>query len=406
MPYKIVKRNSRSASSRVGLRNALVRYGTYKAGQLAGAGLRYVAKRAARGFVRTVKNRFRGRTRTRNNRYRGPTTRFAYGHNDQSIKKFKLFLGRAKKCRRSRYGTIKIINTTNAIVTANEGAQAYGTLKCMNSIGQIIDKTTSRNNRYLDATAWMDMLPNNANSTQGGLSYISDSTKSTISYLNIENAHSTMQVVNMENASCTVWVYFFLCINNTRFNPTDIWANDLFDDAQGKSPSVVTTTTANTWATGRVDPSFLGQYPNTRNIKKYYKLLTCQKFLLDGGGSKRLEYDTIINKTVNDEELQDAYQSSSQYFYKNLTVVPVIVAQGAPVGINDTAASTIASEVTTAPLKIGIVQQDKIRISCPPEPSPFPIQAANYGIVTSGSPHVYGPRIINDEDALASIIRV
>jgi hypothetical protein len=75
------------------------------------------------------------------------------------------------------------------------------------------------------------------------------------------------------------------------------------------------------------------------------------------------------------------------------------------VGINDTGASTTANEVTFAPCKIGVIGIRKYTFSTIPEPPTYPLEIANYGIV-AGTSHVYGPKIINDEDALADLVKV
>jgi len=338
-------------------------------------------------------------------RKRSKTVR--YGNDDKTTEKFRLVLNKRPVAKRTKQ-KLRYEEVWQNVSSANEGSQFIVEARYHHHIDAFCNATTVRNSTTGQGFILGDMLPNqkitgNNNASIAGLA--AGSTSVFPSY-NLERATCTMDIVNMENAGATVWVYFLLCTRNSESTPSALWDAQLNSEAIGTSTDVPTLTTDATWSIGQVTKTFLNQSPMSNSqVRRFFKVMKVCKFDLDGGETHTLQYDLIINKRI-DMYYLNLLNSQGVKFVQGLSIVPLVIAKGSLVGINDTGASTTASEVTTAPTKLGMMCTRKFILSERSEPPPKPATLACYGTVSSGSAHVYGPSLINDEDANAGIIKV
>lgn len=357
--------------------------------------------RATRG--RFARARSLTKTRTKKRRRRG-----AYGGTaDMSKERFKLVLSKRPVSKRSKQ-KLKYEEIWQGVASGNEGSQLVTEARYHQHINAFCTTSTVRNNLTTQGFSLGDLLPNQkitGNNAASIAGYAAGQASTMPSY-NLESAKCTMEIANLENASCTVWVYFMLAKRNSTDSPSVLWDAQLNTEAVGTSVDVPTVTTDNTWAVGQVTKTFLNQSPLANSqVRKFFKCMKVCKFELDGGQTHVLNYDLIINKIIDMYYMNNLYTSLIK-FVGGLSIVPLVVARGSLVGISDTPASTTASEVTTAPTKLGIICTRRYVLSERTEPPAKPATLASYGVVSSAGSHVFGPSLIDDEDKLAGIIKV
>lgn len=309
-----------------------------------------------------------------------------------------------RRLKRASKTKLKLQETFQQLLVGSEGAHAMDELRVHFHAASFTAPTTSRNSKTSQSVTYFDMNPN---STTTGVSvgpFSGAVAQSMAQSINIETGRCELTFGNLENSSTTVWVYFFLCKKNTNNSPANSWNDDLDERDYALPVDVPTVTSDTTWATGGVTPAFIGTFPTTPNIKRNWKLLKVRKFNLDGGQSHTINYFLKMNKRV-DKDYVSTLNSNAANYIAGLSIVPLVIARGSMVGINDTGASTTANEVTFAPVKLGIIGLRKYTFSALPEPPTYPLDVGCYGIV-AGTTHVYGPKLINDEDASANVVVV
>lgn len=390
----------------VGALSSVARHGAYTLGRYTGNAIRNYAGNAIRNW-QNHRNIATGRSRPA----QAPPSSGNGGHrsrftdmnvDDLTNDRFSLVINK-RRLRRASRAKIKFQETFQAIVTNSEGAAGATELRYHFHQDSFTFQNTARNSKTGQATPYFDMIMN-AKTTGNAAGPVGTAAQSIAQSLNIESGRCELTFGNLENSSCTVWIYFFLCKRSTTLSPYESWVDDLSDRGYGLTTDVPTVTTDTTWGAGSVTQSFLGSFPNTPNVKRNWKLLKVRKFNLDGGQSHTINYYLKMNKRV-DKDYVDPTQTNTPKFIAGLTIAPLVICRGSMVGINDTGASTTASEVTFSPCKLGVVGIRKYTFSTLPEPPTYPLELANYGIV-AGTSHVYGPKIINDEDALADLVKV
>lgn len=308
-------------------------------------------------------------------------------HNDVSSQKFKLIL--RKRPLRGSKDKIKYVENMEFIFNGAEGIQGVFAPRCFFSTQSFVGPTSnSRNTQNQMGVTWFQMNPD-AKST--GSSYVTAGT-TTDSRINILKAHHDMEFVNMENLATTVWVYFFVCSKNTSKTPLQIWSDAITNQSQGQSnlvPSIVTT--SNVAVTGATSINVVGNFPNDAMMKKYWRLLTCKKFVLQGGDTHKLEYEMYVNKQVLYSEINEAANADGALYYRGLSVFPLIITKGSLAGISDPQGPT---EVTYGKTKVGCVMSNKYTLSVPKEPPSAPIVIGKYDLVVGS----HTEKIINDVD--------
>ncbi|UYD39084.1 MAG: capsid protein [Wigfec virus K19_432] len=367
------------------------------------------AYNTGRDIGRFIDSRFRYRdrgkgSRTKTRRYRRKSSSFG-GHNDQTSTKFRLKLGRYPIRNAAKAKLIFTENWQN-VITGIEGRQVTTEARVYMASQSFTSTSTTRNDRFRQTPAYFDLDANQFNTGQvvGPLS--SGIEISQERQFNIHSVWTDMNFTNMQSSAATVYCYFFLAKRDTNKSPLEFWNQDCGSLDYSVSANIYpTATTSTTWQTAGTNATTLFTYPNTPNVKRNYRLLRVTKMQLDGGASHRLKFATIVNRVVRYSEMFISADAGNTYV-GGLTIVPLIICQGSPVGINDSAGATTASELTISAPKVGISLARTYKFSTPKDVVQTPVKFVLSGMVSTTGAHVYGPKLIDDEDQLADVKRV
>lgn len=365
--------------------------------------------RGVRGLGRYVSTRYRyrgpdGGSRTKTRRYRRKSSSFG-GHNDQTSTKFSLKLGRYP-IRNAAKGKLIFTENWQNVVTGTEGRQNVSEARVYMTSQSFTNTSTIRNDRFSQTPAYFNLDANQFNTGQAVGPLSSGIEISQERQLNIHSVWSDMNFTNMQSSAATVYCYFFLAKRDTNKSPLEWWTTDCGSLDYSVSANIyATATTSTTWQTAGTNATTLFTYPNTPNVKRNYRVLRVTKMQLDGGASHRLKFSTIVNKVVRYSEMFLSADAGNTYV-GGLSIVPLIICQGSPVGINDSAGATTASEITISAPKVGISLARTYKFSTPKDVVQTPVKFVLSGMVSTTGAHVYGPKLIDDEDQLANVQRV
>lgn len=366
----------------------------------------YNAYKQGRQLATLVRQQFRPRgtgskTKTRN----VPRTVVTKsGHNDQSSTKMTLIV-RKQPLKNRSVSTMVYHENYQQIISGSEGRQAADVSRYSAAARSFVSNQTLANDRVGQATAYFNLKPSQFSTGNVGGPLAAGIVRSEIEYLNVHSCYQDMNITNLQSASCTVYIYFFLAKKNSDRSPLEWWDQDCtnldYSVTANLSRALTTTTT---WQTGGTRPTSLPNYPNTDSVKKHYKCMRVKRFELDGGQSHRIRINQIFNRRVERSALTALNDDNYQHV-AGLTIVPLIIVQGSPVGISDSAGAVSATEMTTSATKIGIMMSKTWKFSELKEMPYVPTKFTCQGVV-AGTAHVYGPRIIDDEDHAVAIERV
>lgn len=364
--------------------------------------------RNARDIGRYVRTRYRyrgngGRTKTKR-RYRRKSSAFG-GHNDQKSTRFTLKLGKYP-IKNAAKGKLIFTETWQDVITGTEGRQTATEGRCYMTSKSFVSTVTTRNDRISQTPAYFNLDANQFSTGQTVGPLASGVVSSTERKLNIHSVWTDMNFTNMQSSAVTIYCYFFLAKRDTQYSPLDYWIADC-DNLDYSQPNNIypTLTTGTTWQVSGTTSTTLFTYPNTNNVKRFYRPLKVCKMELDGGSSHRLKFSTIVNKVVRWSEMNYMNNEGSTYV-RGLSIVPLIICQGSPVGISDAAAATTASEVTISAPKVGISLARTYKFSTPADVVQTPVKFNLAGMISTTGAHVYGPKLIDDEDLVANVQRV
>jgi len=314
-------------------------------------------------------------------------------HNDVSAEKFQLVL--RKKPVQGTRDKIKYNENQSYVLSAGEGTQGVFEPKIYLGLNQFVGTVSSaRNTQNAMPYLWFNLNPNSnlTGSLNLGGDQIADSRR-----INIHKFHTSMEFVNMEQANTTVWVYFFTPKKVMAQTPATVWSNGLGHEWQNQlTRGVASVTTTASTAVGGPQTNDVGQFPNVRELTRTYRLLKCKKFVLQGGDTHKLEFETYVNKVVEYGTLKDMYDNGAKYI-AGLTVIPLVLAKGALCAISDAGGP---QEITYSTVKLGVVQASKYTLSAPKEPPSAPIQFQKDDLVRGS----HDEFIYNDIDAQQKII--
>lgn len=382
-------------------------------GQAVGASGRVTStayNRSGRYTGRYSKLRFRSGRYSRRSKYgwrRKKSSSFG-GHNDQTSTKFKLVLGRYP-IRNAAKGKLIYHENYQTVIQGIEGRQSAYELRHMLTAKSFVAESVVRNDRVSQTPAYFDLDANQyaTGAVSGPLySTIPQQVTSLMRRLNVHSCWTDMNITNMQNSAATVYVFFFLAKSDSQFGPWDYWNADCNMLDYFQSPNQYSTTTADpNWDCMGTRPDTLFTYPNTLRVKRYFKTLKVCKMELDGGASHRLKFQTVINRVIAYSEAEIQNSANNQWM-RGLTVTPLVIVQGSPVGVNDEPGATTASEITTSAPKIGVTMSRTYKFSTPKDVIQTPVKFLVSGLVSYTGSHVYGPKLIDDEDSVADVVKV
>lgn len=367
------------------------------------------ARRAYQGYQRArqvyqhVKSGYRKVQAYTSSAQKTKTAPSVGGHNDQRSSKFKLIVAK-RYLKNAAQSKLVLTETWQTVQTGIEGRQMAFTCRAYCTSSSFVSTTLARNDQISQNPRYFDLDANqfSTGQTTGPLS--AAIVTSLDRRLNVHSCWTDMNMTNLENTSCTAYVYFFMCKRDTEYSPLDLWITDCNNLDYSVPINWPTLTTDSNWSATGTSPQTLGTYPTTPNIKKHYKLMKVRKLELDGGSSHRLKFPILYNRSVLYSDMNNAHNAGIR-FIKNLSIVPVVIVQGSPVGISDTPGATTSTEMTTSAPKIGITISRTLKFSPPKEGPQVPVKFNMPGLVSRVGTHVYGPKIIDDNDALADVLK-
>lgn len=319
-------------------------------------------------------------------------------HNDTSEERIHLTLRHAGK--RNYWKSkdkIKYDEAQSYLLDGNPGLQLVSTPKCFLGTKAFLSASTFRSTYDQMGAAIFDMNPN---AKYTGSNYVGASAVSTNPKINVEKYHSSFEILNRTNANTTVWVYWFKCIKNTKRSPAELWQDSLAAQAEGQSAYVgASTISTTTTAPGYANVSMPGMFPNEGTIKRYWKCLRVNKFVLQGGDTHKLDCEVNVNQQYELQAMKEAYTNDGILYYRDTSVVPLILARGALCTV--TAGST--TEVTYSTPSLGVLNVAKYTFSVPKEPPSAPITIAKYDLVTQSA---YAQNIVADTDQAVTVAKV
>lgn len=279
-------------------------------------------------------------------------------HNDHS--EYKQTILKRKPLRNRGKGKVHFTLNRDFTASASEGNQAVLQLIELNK-NMLNGSTTNVANA---AGQWpatiFDFDPNNKITSNSGPVYSASaagaSSQNPTQAVNLEKVTQKMNLYNPSSVPLTVYVYWFMTIKSTQKSPFDLWGDDLNTEGQFNANATTRGSFAQTTTLlGKANQFYYGMYPNTPSLRRFYKLLRVNKFVLQGGDSRKLNTTLHINRCILEETLNEMTVDP----IPGVSFYPMIIAQGGPCVATDTS----ISEVTYAAPKIGVILSTKYTMS-------------------------------------------
>lgn len=207
-------------------------------------------------------------------------------------------------------------------------------------------------------------------------------------------------IVNLTNIACDVTVYWLVCKNGNAVDPLSAWDHSLTASTLGQVAEVNATATATVSATvGQPVKEDVGQVPqHWKSFNTLWRTAYTTKFTLQGGDQRRMPFKIKYNKVVTKDALNDL----PNFYLANLTCVPMVVVNGALVGLVDAQTPTpsiLVTEVGYGSSKIGNFLESTISCRAIANSSRIPtVSHFNGQLVNSG----INPAFVNDIDGITS----
>lgn len=178
--------------------------------------------------------------------------------------------------------------------------------------------------------------------------------------LAILDCRQKLNLLNLENVAITVQVYWMVLKHDSGFDFPNLFAGDTA--AEGLTQAIETfdnTLAVNSATGGAIALDKYGYNILSNSImRKNYKILTKQSFILQAGDKKSIVNTFVWNKVVTKQMFTDRIVQ----YWANHTIVPVVCARGSLVGVQaDSGAATQVTEVTYAPARVGFLTENNWR---------------------------------------------
>lgn len=195
-----------------------------------------------------------------------------------------------------------------------------------------------------------------------------------------EKVQDYIQLRNNTTSSNDVCVYWFLCKKGTAEHPVTMWIREQ-SAAMGSEYSIAAATgpSAAQPTTGYISPLYIvdNQITRSRLVKKHFKLLHEEKFVLDAGDVKKMNVTIHINKVYKKEAFTNL--PSNVGYYPGLSIAAVVIANGVPVYATLGVAGELAP-VSTSAMEIISVVSRKFTFAGVPIPETKNFQITTVGI--------------------------
>lgn len=185
-------------------------------------------------------------------------------------------------------------------------------------------------------------------------------------YVKIHSIANNITYKNLVEYPVEVKVYWCLARQDQKDGPTLTWWNDDKQGQEAQNPTIE----VNGVNPGYTRPDNVGQSPLYSNqFKRYWKVLKCDSFLLQGGASAKINSTIYFNKKITWAKVKEKLTKytgpvsapTGDYYYvrymAGITVVPMIVLKGSaqwavPPGV-----------LAYAPPKIGLLAEQRYVMS-------------------------------------------
>lgn len=252
-------------------------------------------------------------------------------------------------------GNSVLLKTANG--AAPGGTQAFVPMVvCFNNRSQFINGVGSNYNPYESFKALYDLIPS-ANRT--GSNVYTGSTQGLNQRLGIISCRADLQFTNFTDSAIYLDLYVCKYKQDSTAFPDSIWATSLIQEANGLA-SVAASLAPNA---GGVTPAFgSAQSLNLLDMKPWdchgfnraIKILKVSRITLAAAATEDYKLDVLVNSVFRQEDFTNIYGSSqsNNAFMRNKTVFIMAIAKGSPV--QDSVTSTVATQVTTSAVEIGV----------------------------------------------------
>lgn len=135
--------------------------------------------------------------------------------------------------------------------------------------------------------------------------------------------------MNASNVSCELQVLWFLCKKNTTKSVIETW-QDSMDNlrlAQGGASAPTNANNQWTFTEGYATTQAYGTVPTQfLQFRKYWKLISKDKFVLPPGDNHRIKFRVLYNKVL-DKAIAAQANASNDRAIAGYTLVPVVIAR-------------------------------------------------------------------------------
>lgn len=259
-------------------------------------------------------------------------------HNDMD-KTSKLIVLRPKRKWFNELGKFQIVvQRAFRQIVENTGTQNVFELLWIGSLlqlyGTAVGSGTSMNadrlrNNYFDY--------NPSESTTGGEAPgLTATTTQAADKIILRTVDYEVTLMNASNVSCEVQVLWFLCRKNTTKSVIETWQDSMDNLRLAQGGATAPTSADNRWQfnEGYATTQAYGTVPTQfTQFRKYWKLMSKDKFVLPPGDNHRIKFRILYNKVL-DKAIAAQANASNDRAIAGYTLVPLVIARGALVLVN------------------------------------------------------------------------
>ena len=372
-------------------------------GRFSKEGLKTVGRAAYSHLVakagKYVVNRAVGKNKTKRRR---PTPTLM--HADMALQKFVMPGRKRGKVKISREGRISYTDTYQGIFSGPSGLQNFIDLRNVHNRNQIMNEAESSVENSVNHwnTSVFRLLPSRANTGGGVIPVGTNSVTFTSEVIFCSKQYSQLSVTNLQNTAVHCEIYWCLAKNDTNNGPATTWAADTENYGLGQPTWIQPTKELDVPVGGKPNPYMHGDDPTSNgHFKRMWKVVSKKEFVLQSGNTLRFEYSRPVNKMIRRADINN----TPSFFLKGLTLVPMIIAKGAPVDMYvnaDWPAPLIPiSQINHSTTKIGIIQRDTMIYH--PQPEKTMPYNRTFSSNINAPAGLITQRFINDDDQLDTV---
>nr|WAE42630.1 MAG: capsid protein [Cressdnaviricota sp.] len=280
-------------------------------------------------------------------------------HADTSQCFMRTKVGRPQKIKKS-LGQYKYLHEVTAVATGGEGLQQPFVFNSFCTFPQLLGTTSATRNTLLNWGENLYDLNPYRNISGSAVFPASVVANAVPDVMYIDKITGTLEIMNLENVVNTCELYWMLCKKNTNSAPDVVWADLLTAEQLGSTPATLAANTAVTTVTaGQPNQQFVGTTPlRIRGYTQIWKPLKIQKFILQAGDVKKINFHIGYNKLIRQINIKEFTGTN---YLAGYTVTPMLVMRGGVVGTFFMPQATV-SELTYARTKLGYLSNYTVHV--------------------------------------------